>query len=135
MKNDGEWAAKPSGLKKGNLNAWRQMMFNARPVPELDDIIVDKTTSGEIIGYLCTVADGYNSYWKRVAKSIDIPRIGGVQQQQGGWGHPQLQQDNVFYTQRAQGAFKQKVPQQQAPKQAQPQYNEPPMDFDDDIPF
>jgi single-strand DNA-binding protein len=25
--------------------------------------------------------------------------------------------------------------QQQAPQQSQPQYNEPPMDFDDDIPF
>ncbi|CAM2752010.1 single-stranded DNA-binding protein [Vibrio ordalii] len=47
------------------------------------------------------------------------------QQQGGGWGQPQ------------QPAM-QKQPQQQqqsAPQQAQPQYNEPPMDFDDDIPF
>ncbi|CAH0525426.1 hypothetical protein VHP8226_00969 [Vibrio hippocampi] len=129
MKNDGSWTAKPSGLKKGNLNAWRQMMFNARPEPEVDDIIVDTTTSGEIIGYLCTVADGYDSYWKRVAKPIDIPKMGGgQQQQQGGWGQPQLQQGNVFYTQRAQQ-------QLGVSKQAQSQYNEPPMNFDDDIPF
>ncbi|AUR89321.1 single-stranded DNA-binding protein [Vibrio phage 1.122.B._10N.286.46.F8] len=33
-----------------------------------------------------------------------------------------------------QQAPQQRVPQQ-APQQAQPQYNEPPMDFDDDIPF
>ncbi len=29
----------------------------------------------------------------------------------------------------------QQAPQHRAPQQAQPQYNEPPMDFDDDIPF
>ncbi|MBV7262079.1 single-stranded DNA-binding protein [Photobacterium sp. WH77] len=53
----------------------------------------------------------------------------GGQQQQGGWGQPQQpaqqQQQQQNY-----------APQQQpASKQPQPQYNEPPMDFDDDIPF
>jgi hypothetical protein len=137
MRNDGSWSAKPSGLKKGNLSAWRQMMFDARPEPEVDDIIVDKTTSGEIIGYLCTVADGYDSYWKRVAKAIDVPKIGGAQQQSGGWGQPQ-QPANVFYTQRAQEALNQEAQNKQplyAPQRAQPQYNEPPMDSDADIPF
>ncbi|MCR9943217.1 hypothetical protein [Vibrio owensii] len=71
MKNDGSWYAKPSGLKKGNLNAWREMMFKAIQTPEVDDIVIDQTTSGEIIGYLCTVAKGYDSYWKRVAKPLD----------------------------------------------------------------
>ena len=42
------------------------------------------------------------------------------QQQQGGWGQPQ---------QPAQQR------QQSQPQQPQQQYNEPPMDFDDDIPF
>ncbi len=49
-------------------------------------------------------------------------RQGQGQQQQGGWGQPQQPQQN----------------QQSAPQQPQggpPQYNEPPMDFDDDIPF
>lgn len=51
------------------------------------------------------------------------------QQQQQGWGQPQ------------QPAMQQQQQQQQAPQQVQhapqqqPQYNEPPMDFDDDIPF
>ncbi|GAB2669114.1 single-stranded DNA-binding protein [Vibrio panuliri] len=46
------------------------------------------------------------------------------QQQQQGWGQPQ------------QPAMQQKpAPQQQHAPQQQPQYNEPPMDFDDDIPF
>jgi len=39
-----------------------------------------------------------------------------AQHQQGGWGKPQQ-------------------PAQQRQPQQQPQYNEPPMDFDDDIPF
>ena len=49
------------------------------------------------------------------------------QQQQGGWGQPQQPAAQPQYQQKP----------QQAPQQApqQPQYNEPPMDFDDDIPF
>ncbi|OCH20204.1 single-stranded DNA-binding protein [Aliivibrio logei] len=54
------------------------------------------------------------------------------QQQQGNWGQPQQPaQQNNFAPQQQQ----QQAPQQQAPQAAQPQYNEPPMDFDDDIPF
>ncbi|MDA0148559.1 MULTISPECIES: single-stranded DNA-binding protein [Vibrio] len=48
----------------------------------------------------------------------------GGQPQQQGWGQPQ------------QPAMQQKPAQPvQQPQQQQPQYNEPPMDFDDDIPF
>ncbi|MEI8657537.1 MULTISPECIES: single-stranded DNA-binding protein [Vibrio] len=52
----------------------------------------------------------------------------GQPQQQSGWGQPQqpARQSQPAYQPAA----------QQAPQQApQPQYNEPPMDFDDDIPF
>ncbi|NAW57936.1 MULTISPECIES: single-stranded DNA-binding protein [unclassified Vibrio] len=49
--------------------------------------------------------------------------MGQPQQQQGGWGQPQ------------QPAMQQQQQPAQQPQQAQPQYNEPPMDFDDDIPF
>ena len=45
------------------------------------------------------------------------------QQQQGGWGQPQ------------QPAQQRQPQQQQRTQNQQPQYNEPPMDFDDDIPF
>ena len=59
----------------------------------------------------------------------------GQPAQQGGWGQPQQPQ--------YQAPAQQQAPQQSAPQQpaapqqkpAQPQYNEPPMDFDDDIPF
>ncbi|NOI34373.1 single-stranded DNA-binding protein [Vibrio cyclitrophicus] len=53
-------------------------------------------------------------------------------QQQGGWGQPQQPQQQQQYSAPAQ---QQPKAPQQAPQQAQPQYNEPPMDFDDDIPF
>ncbi|PWI32026.1 single-stranded DNA-binding protein [Vibrio albus] len=51
--------------------------------------------------------------------------------QQGGWGQPQQPAQQQPYQAPAQS--KQQPAQQQQP--AQPQYNEPPMDFDDDIPF
>ncbi|PTQ02839.1 single-stranded DNA-binding protein [Vibrio sp. ZF 223] len=58
---------------------------------------------------------------------------GANNQQQGGWGQPQQpQQQQQQYSAPAQ---QQPKAPQQAPQQAQPQYNEPPMDFDDDIPF
>ncbi|HGY9596052.1 TPA: single-stranded DNA-binding protein [Vibrio campbellii] len=47
------------------------------------------------------------------------------QQQQGGWGQPQQPAQQQYNAPQ----------QQQAPQQPQQQYNEPPMDFDDDIPF
>jgi hypothetical protein len=111
MKNDGTWEARPSGLKQGNLNRWREMMFAARSEPEIDDIIIDKTTEGEIIGYLCTVADGYDSFWKRVAKPIVPSPRGGFQQQapQQQGGFPSQSQKNIpsnmYFTKRAKEAF------------------------------
>ncbi|MGF1720186.1 single-stranded DNA-binding protein [Vibrio kyushuensis] len=60
------------------------------------------------------------------------------QQQNNNWGQPQqpaMQQQQQPAMQQPQAAPQHKPVQQQAPQQAQPQYNEPPMDFDDDIPF
>ncbi|WP_105612332.1 single-stranded DNA-binding protein SSB1 [Cronobacter sakazakii] len=53
----------------------------------------------------------------------------GGGQQQGGWGQPQQRQQQGGGAQFSGGA--QSRPQQQAPAPS----NEPPMDFDDDIPF
>ncbi|EEX42897.1 single-stranded DNA-binding protein [Vibrio furnissii] len=75
------------------------------------------------------VVQGYNGTMQMLGSRQQggMPAQGGgmnQQQQQGGWGQPQ------------QPAMQQHKPmQQQAPQQSQPQYNEPPMDFDDDIPF
>ncbi|AJR00966.1 Single-stranded DNA-binding protein [Enterobacteriaceae bacterium bta3-1] len=54
---------------------------------------------------------------------------GQAQGQQGGWGQPQQPQSNQFS-----GGSQPAARPQSAPA-AQPQSNEPPMDFDDDIPF
>lgn len=74
------------------------------------------------------VVQGYNGTMQMLGgrQQGGIPAQGGGmnQPQQGGWGQPQ------------QPAMQQHKPMhQQAPQQSQPQYNEPPMDFDDDIPF
>lgn len=70
--------------------------------------------------------------------------MGGQQQQQnqGNWGQPQqpaaaAPQQNYApqQPQQSQQQQHQPAPQQSAPQQPQQQYNEPPMDFDDDIPF
>jgi len=77
------------------------------------------------------VVQGFNGVMQMLGGRAQggAPAQGGMpqsqQQQGGGWGQPK------------QPAM-QKQPQQQQqsdPQQAQPQYNEPPMDFDDDIPF
>ena len=59
------------------------------------------------------------------------PAQGGQSAQQGGWGQPQQPQYQAP-AQQQQAPAQKPAPQQQP---AQPQYNEPPMDFDDDIPF
>lgn len=58
------------------------------------------------------VVQGYNGVMQMIGRA---PEQQGGQSQQG-WGQPQQ-------------------PEQQTQQRAQPQYNEPPMDFDDDIPF
>ncbi|MGF1725757.1 single-stranded DNA-binding protein [Photobacterium nomapromontoriensis] len=63
----------------------------------------------------------------------------GQQQQQGGWGQPQqpaaAPQQNYAPQNNNFAPAQQSAPQQQQQAAPQPQYNEPPMDFDDDIPF
>ncbi|CAH9013440.1 nucleic acid-binding, OB-fold protein [Vibrio phage 455E52-1] len=69
------------------------------------------------------VVQGFNGVMQMVGGKSQ--EGGQPQQQQQGWGQPQQPQQPPMQQQ-------QRAPQQQ---QAQPQYNEPPMDFDDDIPF
>ncbi|CAH7024067.1 ssDNA-binding protein [Vibrio chagasii] len=82
------------------------------------------------------VVQGFNGVMQMLGGRAQggAPAQGGMggQQQQGGWGQPQQPQQQQQYS--AQAQQQPKAPQQ-APQQAQPQYNEPPMDFDDDIPF
>ncbi len=75
------------------------------------------------------VVQGFNGVMQMLGGRSQggAPASGGQPQQQGGWGQPQ---------QPAQQPYNAPKPQQQpAQQQPQQQYNEPPMDFDDDIPF
>ena len=65
------------------------------------------------------VVQGFNGVMQMLGgRAQGVAPAGGKPQQQGGWGQPQQPQQ-----------------QQQAPQQPQQQYNEPPRDFDSDIPF
>lgn len=59
------------------------------------------------------VVQGYNGSMQMLGGKSEGQ---GQQPQQGGWGQPQQ-------------------PSQRAPQQSQPQYNEPPAEYDDNIPF
>ncbi|EGQ9054631.1 TPA: single-stranded DNA-binding protein [Vibrio parahaemolyticus] len=73
------------------------------------------------------VVQGFNGVMQMLGGRAQggAPAMGGQQQQQGGWGQPQQPAQQQYNAPQ----------QQQAPQQPQQQYNEPPMDFDDDIPF
>ena len=99
------------------------------------------------------VVQGFNGVMQMLGGRQQGGAPAGGQQQQGGWGQPQQpqnapqqqQQQNQAASMRQPQQQRQNAPQQQyqqqhqqqAPQQQhqQPQYNEPPMDFDDDIPF
>ena len=85
------------------------------------------------------VVQGFNGVMQMLGGRSQGAPAGGQQQQQqqqGNWGQPQQPaQQNNFAPQQQQQQAPQQAPQQQAPQAPQPQYNEPPMDFDDDIPF
>ncbi len=73
------------------------------------------------------VVQGYNGI---------MQMLGGRQQQGGGMNQGQPQQQGGGWGQPQQPARQSQPAYQPAAQQApQPQYNEPPMDFDDDIPF
>jgi len=58
----------------------------------------------------------------------------GTQPQQGGWNQQPAAQQG-YGQQAPQQSAPQQAPRQPSAPQQQPSYNEPPLDFDDDIPF
>ena len=72
----------------------------------------------------------------RYTTEIVIPQMGGVMQMLGGKRDDSGQQQRQQSGQQPQGGWGTNPQQQQQPKQQSPQGgNEPPMDFDDSIPF
>ncbi len=84
------------------------------------------------------VVQGFGGVMQMLGEPPVRPQQQGGQRQ-GGWGQPQQPQQPSQHRQqnRPQQRNPNRKPQQRqiAPHQTAPQYNEPPMDFDEDIPF
>jgi len=67
-KDDGNWAADPSGFKSGDLKGWRDRMYELCPKPKLGDIVVVSYEKlGKKVGYKALSEEGYNTRWIRVS--------------------------------------------------------------------
>ncbi|WP_318372929.1 single-stranded DNA-binding protein SSB1 [Enterobacter sp.] len=137
------WRDKNTGETKEQTEWHRVVLFGK--LAEIAGEYLRKGSQVYIEGSLRTRKWTDQSGQERYTTEINVPQIGGVMQmlggrqgggapagggqQQGGWGQPQQPQGggNQF----SGGA--QSRPQQSSSAPAQS--NEPPMDFDDDIPF
>jgi hypothetical protein len=71
IRDDGTWKPDPSGLKSGDLEAWRERMHDACPNPNVGEIvIITNEMSGKHLGYRAQTAEGYDTRWQRVSSEI-----------------------------------------------------------------
>jgi single-strand DNA-binding protein len=140
------WRDKTTGETKEQTEWHRVVLFGK--LAEIAGEYLRKGSQVYIEGSLRTRKWTDQSGQERYTTEINVPQIGGVMQmlggrqgggvpagggqqgggQQGGWGQPQQPQGGNQFSGGAQSR-----PQQ--PSSAPAQSNEPPMDFDDDIPF
>lgn len=129
-----QWKDKQTGEKKEQTEWHRVVIFGK--LAEVAAEYLRKGSQVYIEGQLrtrkWTDSNGVDKY----TTEIVIPQMGGVMQMLGGkrddYSQQQQRQQSGRQPQGGWGAN----PQQQPPKQQSPQGgNEPPMDFDDDIPF
>ncbi|MHA2850349.1 hypothetical protein [Vibrio harveyi] len=59
----------PTGLKSGNLLAWRDKMYKLCPTPTKGELVATLFDEGQYYGYVCQKAAGYHSHWMRVCIS------------------------------------------------------------------
>ena len=129
-----QWKDKQTGEKKEQTEWHRVVIFGK--LAEVAGEYLRKGSQVYIEGQLrtrkWTDSNGVDKY----ATEIVIPQMGGVMQMLGGRRDDSGQQQPRQQSgQQPQGGWVTN-PQQQPPKQQSPQGgNEPPMDFDDDIPF
>lgn len=127
------WKDKQTGEKKEQTEWHRIVIFGK--LAEVAGEYLRKGSQVYIEGQLrtrkWTDSNGVDKY----TTEIVIPRMGGVMQMLGGRCDDSGQQPRQQSDQKPQGGWGAN-PQQQPPKQQSTQGgNEPPMDFDDDIPF
>lgn len=123
-----QWKDKQTGEKKEQTEWHRVVIFGK--LAEVASEYLRKGSQVYIEGKLrtrkWTDSNGVDKY----TTEIVIPQIGGVMQMLGG------KRDDSGQQPRQQSGNQQQRQQQQPPKQQRPQGgNEPPIDFDDSIPF
>lgn len=130
-----QWKDKQTGEKKEQTEWHRVVIFGK--LAEVAGEYLRKGSQVYIEGQLrtrkWTDSNGVDKY----TTEIVIPQMGGVMQMLGGKRDDSGQQQPRQQSgQQPQGGWGANPQQQQQPKQQSPQVgNEPPMDFDDDIPF
>ena len=128
-----QWKDKQTGEKKEQTEWHRVVIFGK--LAEVAGEYLHKSSQVYIEGQLRTRKWTDSNGVDRYTTEIVIPQMGGVMQMLGGKRDDSGQQQSRKQSgQQPQGGWG--TPQQQQPKQQSPQGgNEPPMDFDDDIPF
>lgn len=123
-----QWKDKQTGEKKEHTEWHRVVIFGK--LAEVAGEYLRKGSQVYIEGQLRTRKWSDSNGVDRYITEIVIPQIGGVMQMLGG-----KREDSGQQTRQQSG--QQPKPQQQHPQKQQSQQggNEPPMDFDDDIPF
>lgn len=130
-----QWKDKQTGEKKEQTEWHRIVIFGK--LAEVAGEYLRKGSQVYIEGQLRTRKWSDSNGVDRYTTEIVIPQIGGVMQMLGGKRDDSGQQQPRQQSgQQPQGGWGTNPQQQQPPKQQSPQGgNEPPMDFDDDIPF
>lgn len=128
-----QWKDKQTGEKKEQTEWHRVVIFGK--LAEVAGEYLRKGSQVYIEGQLRTRKWTDSNGVDRYTTEIVIPQMGGVMQMLGGKRDDSGQQQRQQSGQQPQGGWGTN-PQQQQPKQQSPQGGgEPPMDFDDDIPF
>lgn len=129
-----QWKDKQTGEKKEQTEWHRVVIFGK--LAEVAGEYLRKGSQVYIEGQLRTRKWTDSNGVDRYTTEIVIPQIGGVMQMLGGKRDDSGQQPRQQSGQQPQGGWGANPQQQQPQKQQSPQGgNEPPMDFDDDIPF
>lgn len=130
-----QWKDKQTGEKKEQTEWHRVVIFGK--LAEVAGEYLRKGSQVYIEGHLRTRKWSDSNGVDRYTTEIVIPQMGGVMQMLGGKRDDSGQQQPRQQSgQQPQGGWGTNPQQQQQPKQQSPQGGgEPPMDFDDDIPF
>lgn len=133
------WRDKNTGESREKTEWHRVVLFGK--VAEVVGEFLRKGSKVYIEGQLKTRKWQDQNGQDRYTTEIVVQPYNGTMQMLGkpatgtntGWGQPQQPNNGQPYP--TQQAGHQNQYRQPSPQSAQPQYNEPPMDFDDDIPF